>query len=205
MALLQQGQGTSIYIGEDLIRPIDEQPPIFEVTHMNRTYPCTVQHFQLRHLLWSSTSSSVNFTCKCKRSFRTDFLDGNWMMEWDPVANTESARLNFRDYCGAHSRISTICATPELYLVGGFYGELVYSQRYQQQGGNAQMKKITRNENGITNFITPFHEAFPARFLISSNDAQVRLFDAEAGTIIPLARSTAPINVSPMMNNQSIV
>lgn len=56
-----------IYIGNDMLRPVELAdvglPSLYEAFYMNRSYACTVQHFQLRHLLACPSSRSVIFTC----------------------------------------------------------------------------------------------------------------------------------------------
>jgi hypothetical protein len=88
---------------------------------------------------------------------------------WNPTANEEGRRINFRQLVGAHSRISTLCTTPELIIAGGFYGELIirssiFKGEELEEEANFHIKRMTNDENGITNHITPYHNAFPGIF-----------------------------------------
>ena len=189
-AALELRREPSIYIGDDLRVCTEEDPPLYEFTYLNRHYPCTAQHFQLRHLVSSPAVGSVFFTY------------GSTLMEWDPVANIEYAQLNFREVAGPHTRITAICATEEYLLVGGFYGELVVKRAALNvdEGHGAeeygrQLIRMTHDENGITNQIRPFHSSTPNKFLISSNDAHVRVFDAELHKVTDLYRAEMAVNV----------
>lgn len=90
--------------------------------------------------------------------------DGGTVLEWDPIANIEYSRLDFHRVCGAHTRISSICATSRLLLAGGFFGELAVKRidGFSDAGGEdsppIQVTRLTHDENGITNHIFPIHD-----------------------------------------------
>ena len=221
---LEMRREPSIYIGEDLGQP-QEVDPLYEAVYMNRGYSCTVQHFQLRHLIWSPDPAHVYFTCtsqalaaamaRSNLANMTDvamaigWLDGSTVALWNPTSNHEHKCFGIRDVCGAHSKISTICATADLLLVGGFYGELVVQKVHDYahyhpllERGAAErrpptvVKRITHDDNGITNLIVPFHHTSPEKFLLSSNDAHIRIYDALSHKIIPLYRRTSAVNAA---------
>lgn len=136
-------------------------------------------------------------------------LDGSTVALWDPISNHEHKCLSIRDICGAHSRVSTICATTDLLLVGGFYGELIVQKVHEfahfhptldrasgERHHPTVVKRITNDESGITNLITPFHSTSSEKFLISSNDASIRIFDALSGKVIPLYQRESAVNAA---------
>lgn len=210
-ALLEQRRDPQIYTGADLLPPGQEcSPPLYHFAHLDRTYPATAQHFQLRHLVASPTLSSVFFTY------------GNLLVEWDPARGTESVHLNFRERVGPHTRITALTATKEVIIVGGFYGELVVSPIYALVNSKiasssttatttlpssppstlplitpqSSLFRLTHEENGITNHISPFNVDDSSRFVISSNDSIVRLFDTnQGGNISVLYRADTAVNV----------
>lgn len=83
-SLLEMRREPYIYIGEDLCLGEESTPQIFEFTYRNRAFPCTVQHFQLRHLLSSPSLSSVYYTCRLcfmddVKGYNCRWGDGNGM------------------------------------------------------------------------------------------------------------------------------
>lgn len=129
-------------------------------------------------------------------------------MQWNPIARFNQTRISFPPLVGAHSRISTICATPDLLIAGGFYGELVMrstvflSEQEEEQAVDIfHIRRLTNDDNGITNHITTYHPEIREKFLISSNDHYVRLYDAQEDNIIPLIKRPIPINAAKMCPN----
>lgn len=109
-------------------------------------------------------------------------IDGGRVMSWNPIQNVDGMRINFRNLVGAHSRISAICATPQLILAGGFFGELIIrsaifngeetEEAQESENNNVfHVKRMTNDENGITNFITLYHEAFPGKLYGQANSS----------------------------------
>lgn len=183
------------YVNSDLLMCTEERPlPLYEFNYLNRAYPCTVQHFQLRHLVWSPMVTSVFFPY------------GNILMEWDPITNVEHFRIDFKNLAGAHSRITAICATQELVLVGGFYGDLVvrrtrdFKADSAAPNANRNVLRLTNEDNGITNHIKPWPRE-EGKFVISSNDSAVRALDADCMKIETLYRADSAVNVQKLQPN----
>jgi hypothetical protein len=65
---LNDPSGYHLPIFQNLLKPrqlsLYDAAPLYTATHMSRSFACSVQHFQLRHLVSSPTSSSVFYTCK---------------------------------------------------------------------------------------------------------------------------------------------
>lgn len=112
--------------------------------------------------------------------------------------------MNMRDYCGADSKISTLCATADVVILGSYQGEIAVQKTYRHsrfaglfENEETLVKRVTRSENGITNHISliPFTDG--SKFMISSNDGYQRILDLGANRIIPFCqRESAAINVA---------
>lgn len=100
-------------------------------------------------------------------------------MEWNSLTGHEKSHLVFRLHAGAHSRISTIFATPQLLFTGGYYGELLIKrlpdmfgeiQKSDDEDGGVTMRMISREPDAITNHISKLpHEGNCLTCLSSSN------------------------------------
>lgn len=199
--------GPDVRIGRELSEATGEVP-LYRFRHLNRSLPCTATHFQLRHLVWSPLATSVLFSYASS------------VIEWDPISGEEVPRINFRLAAGAYTRITSMCATPDLILIGGFYGELLVTRTLDDNGGhpsgatslvrasssvqssqshseqaNRSLLRLTREENGITNHIKVW-PGETGRFTISSNDAHVRLFDAGDMRVTNLYEARTAVNAT---------
>ncbi|PJF17966.1 hypothetical protein PSACC_02273 [Paramicrosporidium saccamoebae] len=186
-AHLEMRREPPIYIGEDLQETEAEEPPIYAFSYRNRT-PCSTQHFQLRHLVSAPTLSSVYYTCNLV------------------------SRL-MRQLVGAHSRISTLCATPELIIAGGFYGELIMrssvfkGEELEEGEDTFHIRRMTNDENGITNHITPYHDAFPgtSRYLAHLRDVAINAAKMSPdGRVMAVASDSINVDIVDVRTEQSV-
>lgn len=208
--------GPDVRMGRELSEATGEVP-LYRFRHLNRSLPCTATHFQLRHLVWSPLATSVLFSYASS------------VIEWDPISGEEAPRVNFRLAAGAYTRITSMCATPDLILIGGFYGELLVTRTLDDNGerpsaatslihasspsrtsqlhlerATMSLLRLTREENGITNHI----KAWPGeagRFTISSNDARVRLFDANGMRVSELYEARTAVNATALHPNGNLL
>ncbi len=85
-------------------------------------------------------------------------------MEWNSCTGHETSHLTFRWHAGAHSRISTLFATPSLLLTGGYYGELLTKRLpgpfdlpvpdTGEINEHVSLRMVSRDPDAITNHIT---------------------------------------------------
>jgi len=166
---------------------IDSRPakhPLITAISMNRMTPCSVNHFQLRHLISAPTNSQVIF-----------LGESNRIIEWDPIRGEDVVLLNYPGI-SSFSRPTTLCATPELMLVGGFYGDAVLMRDHLYQPNeksNPHLLRIAPEENGLINHIASMPKS--SFFYISSNDCAVRQLDASCGKIVRTIRNVTAPNV----------
>lgn len=111
--------------------------------------------------------------------------------------------MNMRDYCGADCKISTLCATTDVVVLGGYYGEVVVQRTYRHSRfrtlfdrDEAIVRRVTNSDNGITNHISAIPATNGRQFMLSSNDGYQRILDLEANKITVFCyREQAAINV----------
>jgi len=173
-----------------------EEPPLYAPVFMNPTgvaYPCAVHHFQLRHLLAVPSAARILFSSR-----------NSEVWQWDAVGDPDVAEtrlLSFKGEVGPHTSITTLSATPDVLVAGGYFGELV--AKGLGEGAEARVLCTSRDFN-ITNHIAPFARYSPdGRFLASFNDGASFTFDAhDGGRLIPFVRNPTAINVNCALSHQ---
>ncbi|KAK6940136.1 WD40 repeat [Dillenia turbinata] len=160
-------------------KEVEKGHSFYEFQFNTRLVKSTIVHFQLRNLLWATTKHDV-------------YLMQNYsLMHWSSllgrakevvsVAKPVNPTLNNpRSLAQSLSRvqISTMAVKENLWVAGGFHGELIC--KYLNQPGVVFCTKLTTEENAITNTVDIYRNPCGMlRIMAANNDAQVRVFDAE--------------------------
>ncbi|KAJ0975089.1 hypothetical protein J5N97_017054 [Dioscorea zingiberensis] len=133
----------------------------------------------LRNLLWATSKHDVYMTQNYS------------VMHWSPLLRRSSEVLNVagqiipnQKHRGSSTRtlsrvqISTMVVKDDLFVAGGFQGELIC--KYLSQPGVAFCTKVTSDDNGITNAVDIYKSSNGStRVLAANNDRHVRIFDME--------------------------
>lgn len=156
----------------DVIKEPKKGASFFRFAKNTRRVKCSIVHFQLRNLVWATTSHDVflmheanivHWDAAAKR--RTQVIDLSGSVRSDADAEDSSG--------GALGtvQISTMIAKDDLVIAGGFFGEVV--AKNMRTHVVEYNKRITYDENAITNAI----DIFGSKVMTSNNDCCVRLFD----------------------------
>lgn len=153
--------------------------PLYQFHHMNRMHNCTIDHFQLRHLLWTVASSSVYFPSE------------NRVWCWDPIRQEtrQVAELGAAGIPFWH--LSTMCASRDWMLAGGFDGELVF--RRENEHPAIRHRILSEDANNIVNHMQPLDDS---HVLISANDMAVRIMDLNTFQVAESFALPWPVNAS---------
>ncbi|KAK6938173.1 WD40 repeat [Dillenia turbinata] len=134
---------------------------------------------RLRNLLWATSKHDV-------------YLMQNYsLMHWSSLLRRAKELLNVAKPVNptlnnprslaqslARVQISTMAVKDDLWVAGGFHGELIC--KYLNQSGVVFCTKLTTEENAITNTVDIYRNpSGMLRIMAANNDAQVRVFDAE--------------------------
>ncbi|BDA49641.1 Uncharacterized WD repeat-containing protein C2A9.03 [Coccomyxa sp. Obi] len=132
-----------------------------------------IAHFQLRHLLWTTSKHDVYTTNEnCINHYNTVARRATKVLDLSG-ASTDSRTPGF-----GRVQISTFCVRHDLVAVGGFAGELIIANLKKK--GLMCSKRVTTSEMGITNGIDIFHgHSGGTSIMTANNDNVVRVFDSE--------------------------
>jgi hypothetical protein len=180
----EQDRGYHTAMDVDLF---DDSAAFYGFRYMNRFEGCTVQHFQLKHLIHSPNPLSLFFPLynriKRLQPLRLD-------MPSQTVVNlTESFGAGF-------SRISSFTIGAEIGMIGGLFGELVICRL--ADGPNPppipHLEVISSDPNNAV--INHISEKDVDQFVISCNDGYLRVFDARSIQLISELKAPWPVNAA---------
>eukprot|EP00286_Rhodomonas_abbreviata_P000792 CAMPEP_0181288738 /NCGR_PEP_ID=MMETSP1101-20121128/501_1 /TAXON_ID=46948 /ORGANISM="Rhodomonas abbreviata, Strain Caron Lab Isolate" /LENGTH=436 /DNA_ID=CAMNT_0023392897 /DNA_START=226 /DNA_END=1536 /DNA_ORIENTATION=- len=161
-----------------------------------RRLKSSIVHFQLRNLVWATTSHDV-FVTHGNDIFHYSYVSE----EITPILRLEGPQLSV-----GRVQISTMSVHGSTCLAGGFYGDMICVRipaDLRSAAGASDScgevlfcERITTDENAITNSIS-LHEPSngPLQAVISNNDCAVRVTDVETGfTLLHRMLFTWPVN-----------
>jgi WD40 repeat protein len=171
-----EGTDSADSLGDQVKKP-ETGASFFRFSRNTRRVKCSIVHFQLRNLVWATSShdvfmmheaSVVHWDAAARR--RTPVLDlsGNYAHFGARVAQNN---LGPNTPPLGNVQISTMIAKDDVVIAGGFYGEVVAKNLRTQ--AIEYNRRITYDENAITNAI----DIYGARVMTSNNDCFVRVFD----------------------------
>jgi hypothetical protein len=164
----------------------DDSAAFYGFRYMNRFEGCTVQHFQLKHLIHCPDPLALYFPLynRIKR-LQPQRLD---IPSQTMVNLTESFGAGF-------SRISSFIAVADIGLIGGLFGELIVWRTLDDHNPSPPHFQIISPDptNSVVNHISRQDGHL---FTISCNDGYLRIFDAQATQIITEVKSHWPVNAT---------
>nr|XP_043640155.1 uncharacterized WD repeat-containing protein C2A9.03-like [Erigeron canadensis]XP_043640156.1 uncharacterized WD repeat-containing protein C2A9.03-like [Erigeron canadensis] len=159
-----------------------------------RSVKSTIQHFQLRNLVWATSKHDVYFMSHYSvihmsslASKKTDVLNVSGHVA--PCENHPGSLLEGFTCI----QVSTMAVKDNLLVAGGFQGELIC--KYLDRPGVSFCLRTTYDDNAITNAIDIYTTPSGAvHFNASNNDCGVREFDMENFRMIKHFRFPWPVN-----------
>jgi WD40 repeat protein len=166
----------------------------YEFCYNTRSVKSTIVHFQLRNLVWATSKHDVYLLSKFS------------VIHWSTVSCKETEFLNVEGsivpsevhpgtlvHGLTRVQISTMAVKDNLLVAGGFQGELIC--KFLDRPDVSYCSKITYDDNAITNAVEIYHSSSGAnRFMTSSNDSGVRVFDTERFAMIRHFSFPWPVN-----------
>lgn len=151
---------------------VTKESDFFEFWRNSRSVKSTYVHFQLRNLLWATSKHDVFVT------------HDNCIRHWSTISRQSEKIMDLNGGPeGRHApglgcvQISTMCVKDSIAAAGGFNGELVV--RNINHPGFICSKRISANENGITNGLEIYEAPSGGTCILSANnDCMVRGLDA---------------------------
>ncbi|KAI8802722.1 WD40-repeat-containing domain protein [Cladochytrium replicatum] len=183
---------------------VDQSREFFKFRYTKMRDKCSIDHFQLRNLLWPTSKNDVFYTYDTT------------VRHWCPLARTSTTALQLREHEMGFVKISTMAAKHGVLLVGGFGGEYIYRNIFQpsdpfyhydspssdsltksitstnrttstnknQAAPAIQKGAFTKCENGITNHLDIAQaRSGTLSAIVSSNDNRARIMDLASAKI----------------------
>jgi WD40 repeat protein len=192
---LQDAEGNSFTDTlSDVITKPQKGETFYCFSRNTRRVQCSIVHFQLRNLVWATSNhdvflmhdaSIVHWDAAARRRTPVLHLGGNHVN----LGPGESRKaLGPSATLLGNVKISTMIATDEFVIAGGFNGELV--SKNLRTHAIEHNKRITYDENAITNAI----DIYDSRVMTSNNDCFVRIFDLPTFTKVSEFRFEMSVN-----------
>eukprot|EP01135_Chromosphaera_perkinsii_P004632 Nk52_evm25s292 gene=Nk52_evmTU25s292 len=147
---------------------LNDRKKYFNFHDSVRPSPSSIVHFQLRHLLWCSSSDSVYWTSKGK------------VHCWHPLVHCDEVVTNTR-VIGSSGRggfeITSMCANETFLALGGFYGD-IYVQRStdcvrKAAQGYESLFRREKADNGIINYVELVSNSQHTSLFAASNNNKI--------------------------------
>lgn len=164
---------------EKLCTPVEKGQLYYEFEHNTRSVKPTILHFQLRNLVWATTTHDVYL------------MSHSSVLHWSPLTSEKHGVIDLQGHvapCEKHqgnfyegfygTQVSTLAVKNSLLIAGGFHGELIC--KFLDREGISYCYKLAQHDNGITNCLEIFEKpSGSVHFLASNNDCGLRDFDVE--------------------------
>ncbi|KAI0383912.1 YVTN repeat-like/Quino protein amine dehydrogenase [Hypomontagnella monticulosa] len=153
-------------------------------------------HFQLRNILGVASRTRV---------FYPSFTS---IKEHDPTTGRDKVAMRFENHSSAH--ISTLTASEDILIAGGFYGTYRYRHLNSADGIESHEGLLTSHNSGITNHVqihSSRHSSTPLA-AFASNDFGFRVVDLSANRVTSEVMYDFAMNcsaLSPDMRLRAIV
>lgn len=167
----------------------DDSCQYYRFKYMSRFEACSVQHFQLKHLLHCPTPFSLFYPLY------------NRIKQFQPLRPDQPSvtALNLTERFGASfSRISTFLATPSVVLVGGLFGEVVTWRWHNERSDEEEECQFSvcpdsDPSNAVVNHISMQNDI---NAIIACNDGTLRSLDLTTNSWSKLYSSQWAINAA---------
>ncbi|XP_059282259.1 uncharacterized WD repeat-containing protein C2A9.03 [Lycium ferocissimum] len=181
-------------ISEKECKTTKTEGSFYDFRRNSRSVKSTIQHFQLRNLVWATSKHDV-------------YLMSHFsVIHWSSLTSTRTEVLNVSGHVAprekhpgsllegfTHTQVSTLAVKDKLLVAGGFHGELIC--KYLDKPGVCFCSRTTCDDNAITNAIEIYNTASGVlHFIVSNNDSGVRDFDLENFELSKHFRFPWPVN-----------
>jgi WD40 repeat protein len=163
--------------------PVSQDAEMFAFENNERLLRSSIVHFQLRNLVWATSSHDVFVT------HVNEIVHYSYHTErTTPVLSLEGLQVSL-----GRVQISTMAVEESVCIAGSFYGDIVCVRvphhlsavdgRRECRGELVYCDRITSDDNAITNAIVVWkpRNNSSLQAVISNNDMNVRIMDIERG------------------------
>lgn len=163
---------------------------MYDFSFCTRRHPCTIYHFQLRHLV------------SCPSAFDVCFVYEQKVRLWNSVYRVAKDLL-YANTIGRNTKICTLSTTSSLVLIGGASNEVILHKIYNEDEQSPQLISIdSTTSHHIINHIKSTHDE--TRSMICSNDSTVKLIDLSTGQVVQSIPMAVPMNCSSFHSSDQI-
>lgn len=162
-----------------MARKLPNTENYFRFRRMNTNHQALIAHFQLRNLI-ATTSRNDIFYAGRSRVMRTDSLGTSTSCVMDLT------RSHFDSLHSATFDITSMTASENILIAGGFHGEYALVDLQSEYGSKPTQGFITHEPNGITNHVHTFANRSTGGSMaaFSSNDKRLRILDCTTNRFI---------------------
>ncbi|KAF2806955.1 WD40 repeat-like protein [Mytilinidion resinicola] len=171
--------------------PLPSSENYFRFRKMNTTHRISVAHFQLRNLIAAISRSDIFYASKSK------------VMHTDASGQMNKCAMELTKPMGdsmhpSSFSITTLTASDEVLIAGGFYGEYALTNLRSEVGEPHVQGYVTHEFNGITNHAHTFDSRSSGlpQGVFCSNDHCLRILDCTTNTFTHEFRYKQAINCS---------
>ncbi|CAG8604151.1 39341_t:CDS:10 [Gigaspora margarita] len=170
------------------IKPVRTDSQFYKFKYTTLSNKCSIVHFQLRNLLWSTGRNDVFYTHSSRITY------------WNSIMKTSKVALDL-NYNNRNAEtpfeISTIACKDNYLLVGGLYGE--YACR-RLDADPIHFGTITTDSNGITNHMDIIESRTGGL-----NDRKSRIMDLATLKFIDTYDFQWPVNCTAVSPNKKLL
>ena len=163
----------------------------FRFDQLRTRHKAHLSHFQLRNLISAPSKNCVFYAGRSK------------IFCIDTILDTERCVMDFTEQCPSPDmlpprKISTMIASREVLIAGGFGGEYAMKSLYSKSDTPYIPGIITSDSNSITNHIhiTPSRASGLPLAVFASNDDTIRILDCTSATFLYSHRYPWAVNCS---------
>lgn len=162
-----------------MARKLPNTESFFRFRRMNTNHQALIAHFQLRNLI-AATSRADIFYAGRSRVMRTDSSGVSTSCVMDLT------RSHFDSLHSATFDITSMTASENILIAGGFHGEYALVDLQSEYGSKPTQGFITHEPNGITNHVHTFANRSTGGSMaaFSSNDKRLRVLDCTTNRFV---------------------
>ncbi|OMP87354.1 putative WD repeat-containing protein [Diplodia seriata] len=162
-----------------MARKLANTESYFRFRRMNTNHQALIAHFQLRNLI-AATSRADIFYAGRSRVMRTDSSGVSTSCVMDLT------RSQFDSLHSATFDITSMTASENILIAGGFHGEYALVDLQSEYGSKPTQGFITHEPNGITNHVHTFANRSTGgnMAVFSSNDKRLRVLDCTTNRFV---------------------
>ncbi|CAG8749913.1 18354_t:CDS:10, partial [Acaulospora morrowiae] len=176
------------------IKSVRTDAQYYKFKYTTLSHKCSIVHFQLRNLLWTTGRNDVFYTHSSRICHWNSV-----MMKSQPALDLNYNNRNVE----TPFEISTFACKYNCLLVGGLYGEYAYRRLDAEP---IKFGKITTDSNGITNHMDIIESRTGSVVaVISSNDKKSRIMDLATLRFIEAYDFPWPVNCTSLSPSKNLL